>query len=309
VPTAAQTRSPGSPAVVAAIGARRVAALLYAGPAIFLAATLVLVIGLWKKIDLGGVVYLGVAVLAALGVISALTLRRKLAQVSAALERAQRTTTVGLVTAGFAHEMKNALTVILGFTELARTAAERTADPQALPKTSRHLREVDAEVRRTIQQLQTFLSYAGGERQPRLARDLNALVKESLAMVRPMARMKELLLDDEPGAPPKVVCDPFMVQQLLLNLLLNAIDFAKGRITIRTGTGPGGLAEIVITDDGPGVPEADRERIFQRFVTTRKGGNGLGLTTSREIAEAHGGSLTLGEGPGGVFVVRLPPAP
>ncbi len=294
--------------MVAAIGARRVAALLYFGPVVFLLATLVLVIGLWKKIDLGGVVYGAVVVLATLGVVSAISLRRRLAQVSAALERAQRTTTVGLVTAGFAHEMKNALTVILGFTELARTATERPDVAQDPQKAARHLREVDGEVRRTIKQLQTFLSYAGGEKVPRLARDVNELVKEALAMVRPMARMKELQLDDQLGAPPRVYCDPFMLHQLLLNLLLNGLDFAKTTLTVRTGKTSDGFAEIVIEDDGAGVPPEDRERIFQRFVTTRKGGNGLGLSTSREIAEDHGGTLELGDGPGAVFVVRLPGA-
>ena len=64
-----------------------------------------------------------------------------------------------------------------------------------------------------------------------------------------------------------------------------------------------------MADDGPGVPEKDRERIFQRFVTTRPGGNGLGLSTSREIAQAHGGTLTLVEtaGGGATFVLQLPP--
>ena len=298
---------PRSPGVVAAIGARRIAALLYLGPVVFLLSTIALVIGLWKKIDLGGVEYGAVVVLAGLGVVSAVSLRRRLEQVSQALERAQRTTTVGLVTAGFAHEMKNALTVILGFTELARTAAERPTPPTD-PKVTRHLRELEGEVRRTVKQLSSFLSYAGGEKVARLPRDLNELVKEALVTVRPMARMKELSLDDTLGAPPKVNCDPFALHQLLLNLLLNALDFAKERITVTTGVTPGGQAEIAVQDDGSGVPEEDRERIFQRFVTTRAGGNGLGLTTSREIAESHGGTLTLGPGPGARFVVQLPAA-
>ena len=300
-------RPPRSPGLVAAIGARRIAALLYLGPIVFLLSTIALVIGLWKRIDLGGVEYGAVVVLAGLGVVSAVSLRRRLEQVSQALERAQRTTTVGLVTAGFAHEMKNALTVILGFTELARTAAERPAPPTD-PKVTRHLRELEGEVRRTIKQLQSFLSYAGGEKVARLPRDLNELVKETLTTVRPMARMKELSLDETLGAPPKVNCDPFAVNQLLLNLLLNALDFAKERITLTTGVTENGQAEITVQDDGSGVPEEDRERIFQRFVTTRAGGNGLGLTTSREIAESHGGTLTLGPGPGARFVVRLPAA-
>src|SRR5207248_7594265 len=107
----------------------------------------------------------------------------------------------------------------------------------------------------------------------------------------------------------RVNCDPFAVRQLLLNLLLNALDFARNRIVITTSRSPDGQAEVIIADDGPGVPPRDRQRIFQRFVTTRAGGNGLGLTTSREIAEAHGGALTLlDSSPGTSFAVRLPAA-
>jgi signal transduction histidine kinase len=105
-----------------------------------------------------------------------------------------------------------------------------------------------------------------------------------------------------------VVCDPFAVRQLLLNLLLNALDFAHTRIQVSTRAVEG-EAEVVVADDGPGVPPKDRERIFQRFVTTRPGGNGLGLSTSREIAQAHGGRLSLVEtGSGATFAVRLPAA-
>jgi len=65
----------------------------------------------------------------------------------------------------------------------------------------------------------------------------------------------------------------------------------------------------VVADDGPGVPPENRDRIFLRFVTTRPGGNGLGLSTSREIAQAHGGTLLLRNGPpGATFVLTLPPA-
>jgi len=65
----------------------------------------------------------------------------------------------------------------------------------------------------------------------------------------------------------------------------------------------------VVADDGAGVSPENRERIFQRFVTTRPGGNGLGLSTSRDIARAHGGTLTLRDGGGGAtFVLTLPPA-
>ena len=301
------TRKATSPGVTAAHAARRIALLaVYFGPVVFLLATAVLVVGLWKGWNLGGLLYLAVATLAALGAASGYVLQRRLHDISGALERAQRTSTVGLLTAGFAHEMKNALTVILGFAELSRTAAEK-ANTDA--KVLRHLREVENETRRTVAQLQSFLSYSSGERVPRIPRDVNELVRESLTMIRPMARMKELIVEETAGEPPRVSCDPFAVRQMLLNLLLNALDFAHSRIAVATSRSPDGQAEVIVADDGPGVPPQDRQRIFQKFVTTRAGGNGLGLTTSREIAEAHGGSLTLlDSSPGASFAVRLPAA-
>jgi two-component system sensor histidine kinase PilS (NtrC family) len=297
-------RPPPAPGIRAALRARNIAiGALYWGPIIFLISTIALMVGLWQGINLGGVEYAGVVLLAALGVASGWTLQRRLKEISDALERAQRTTTVGLLTAGFAHEMKNALTVVLGFAELARTAAERA---QTDPKVTRHLKELENETRRTVAQLQSFLSYASGEKVARRPQDVNELVNETLLMIRPMARMKDLMLDHTAGEPPRVDADPFAIRQLLLNILLNALDFARGRIVVSTARSQDGRAEVSIADDGPGVPPENRERIFRRFVTTRPGGNGLGLSTSREIAEAHGGTLTLDEAAGARFVLRLP---
>jgi two-component system sensor histidine kinase PilS (NtrC family) len=301
-------RRPASPGILAALHARKIAlAALYWGPTVFLLSTIALVISLFKGINLGGVYYAGVVLLAALGVASAWSLQKRLQEITGALERAQRTSTVGLLTAGFAHEMKNALTVVLGFAELARTAAERA---QTAPKVTLHLKELENETRRTVAQLQSFLSYSSGEKVPRRPQDLNELITEALLMVRPMARMKELSVDQTTGEPPRVDCDPFAIRQALLNLLLNALDFAKEKILVTSAVGKDGSAEIAVIDDGPGVPAEYRERIFQRFMTTRAGGNGLGLSTRREIAEAHGGTLTLQDTPGGgaTFVMKLPPA-
>jgi two-component system sensor histidine kinase PilS (NtrC family) len=303
-----QKRRPTSPGILAALRAREIAvATLYWGPIIFLLSTIVLVISLWRGVNLGGVLYAAVLVLAAAGVASAWSLQRRLAEIGVALERAQRTSTVGLLTAGFAHEMKNALTVVLGFAELARTAAEKA---QSDPKVTRHLKELENETRRTVAQLQSFLSYASGEKVARKPQNLNELVNEALQMVRPMARIKELQVEQTAGEPPRVDADPFAIRQLLLNVLLNALDFSRTRIVISTQRAADGRAEVSIADDGPGVPAADRDRIFQRFVTTRPGGNGLGLSTSRDIAQAHGGTLTLQEtaGGGATFVLQLPPA-
>ena len=304
-----QPQLPPSPGALAAVRARRIAlAALYWGPILFLGATLVLVISLWRGQNLSGFTYGIVVLLAGFGVASGWVLQRRIADIQGALERSQRASTVGLLTAGFAHEMKNALTVVLGFAELGRTAAERAEKPD--PKVSLHLKELEKETRRTVAQLQSFLSYAAGERAPRIPRDPNELFRDALQLIKPMARMKELIVEERFGEPPRVVCDPFAVRQLLLNLLLNALDFARSRIVVTTSRTEDGAVELSVADDGPGVPQGDRSRIFQRFVTTRPGGNGLGLSTSREIAEVHGGSLSLSDTPGGgaTFRVRLPAA-
>src|SRR2546421_10031978 len=96
-----QKRRPTSPGILAALRARKIAvAALYWGPIIFLLSTIVLVVSLWKGINLGGLQYLAVLLLAAGGGASAWTLQRRPAEISVALERAQRTSTVGPLTAG-----------------------------------------------------------------------------------------------------------------------------------------------------------------------------------------------------------------
>lgn len=237
-----------------------------------------------------------------------LRLRRRFSALRRELSRARRGATAGRVTAGFAHELKNALMVVAGFADLARGAAERAPGTDA--KVLRHLRELDAEARRTTAFLQRFLAQAGGAEEARAPRDVREILREALRLVGPMARMRELQVACEWGEAPAVSCDAGAIREVLLNLLLNALAFARGRIAVASGVGPGGCCEIRVEDDGPGVPEALRDEIFRGFAGARPGGNGLGLSLGREVAEAHGGTLLLrpGPGPGACFVLRLPQA-
>jgi signal transduction histidine kinase len=225
-------------------------------------------------------------------------LELRLMKLRAALAKLQRAAQAGLLTAGFAHEMKNSMTVLLGFAELSRTSAEKT---HAEPRVLNHLQELEKETRRSVARLQAFLRYTAGEAAQRQPIELNELVADALQLVRPMARMKNLLVEYEPGEPQRVNVDSFAIQQVLLNLLLNALHFARSRITVRTQAG-----DVFVSDDGPGVPAGDREKIFRPFVTTREGGSGLGLSTSREIARSHDGTLELSDA--STFVLRLPHA-
>lgn len=102
------------------------------------------------------------------------------------------------------------------------------------------------------------------------------------------------------------------LSRMVRNLLLNAAEFAVGRVGIEVSQ-EAETAVLVVEDDGPGVPEDHREDIFDRFVTLdqardrRSGGTGLGLAIARSVAEAHGGAIALeGPAPTSRFVVRLP---
>ncbi|MBD5804547.1 Tetrathionate sensor histidine kinase TtrS [Azoarcus sp. Aa7] len=149
-----------------------------------------------------------------------------------------------------------------------------------------------------------------------------ALVVEAVALFRGMlANAPEVSVDDTLPADAIVEVDPLQIQQVLLNLLKNGYDAARGlppgrqRLTVRIDEGRGdsdGHARIAVRDHGSGLDAAARERLFEPFFTTKPDGLGLGLSICRTIAEAHRGRLTVddaGGGPGCEFVLSLPLAP
>jgi signal transduction histidine kinase len=121
-------------------------------------------------------------------------------------------------------------------------------------------------------------------------------------------------LEVGPMTPVQVDGDPDQLQRVVGNLLDNAVRHARSRVRVTLCEEPAGWAELVVSDDGPGVPAADRDRVFERFTrldearSAGDGGAGLGLAIARDIAERHGGSVALEPdgAPGARFVLRLP---
>jgi signal transduction histidine kinase len=99
------------------------------------------------------------------------------------------------------------------------------------------------------------------------------------------------------------------IKQALANILRNAIEVSPpgGEVVLRAGARDG-WAEVAVTDQGPGVPDADRDAVFTPFFTTKEHGTGLGLAIAREFTEAHGGRLVVDgdRRPGATFVLSLP---
>jgi signal transduction histidine kinase len=140
--------------------------------------------------------------------------------------------------------------------------------------------------------------------------DLNELVTRALGMARPRARTKEVQLAVRESAEEvKVRADPLLMREVITNLMNNAIDAApsSGHVTAATGR-RGGRPYFSVTDDGPGISDDHRHRLFEPHFTTKEGGTGLGLFMSYGIVREHQGELLFeGNRRGAVFTVILPP--
>ena len=140
--------------------------------------------------------------------------------------------------------------------------------------------------------------------------DLNELVTRALGMARPRARGKEIQLAvRESSEDVNVRADPLLMREVITNLMNNAIDAAPpgGRVTATAGR-RGGRPYFSVSDDGPGISDEIRHRLFEPHFTTKEGGTGLGLFMSYGIVREHQGNLSYeGDRHGAVFTVSLPP--
>jgi PAS domain S-box-containing protein len=141
--------------------------------------------------------------------------------------------------------------------------------------------------------------------------DLNAGISSTVNIVRGRARVRRVELETDLGPLPSVTCHPPKINQVVLNLLANAIDACPehGKVTVRTRATPGWV-EVAVTDTGCGIPPEVRDRIFDPFFTTKPQGQGtgLGLSISHGIVSDHGGRISVESvpGQGSTFAIHLP---
>ncbi|MBI3965290.1 MAG: MEDS domain-containing protein [Chloroflexi bacterium] len=217
-----------------------------------------------------------------------------------------------------AHELRTPLTSLLGQVQLARRRLTRELDAIPLPL-ERALGEIERQSRRLNQLVGQLLdtSQLDGNRLPlnREMVDLAALVEEVVGTVRLQAERHEIVLR-APG-PVLAEVDPLRVEQVITNLLANAVKFspAGGAIELEVTQPSSDQVQVIVRDWGIGVPPDAQERIFEKFYqahdTLRSSGSGLGLYLSRQIVELHGGSITVASPPdgGSRFTVSLPVRP
>jgi signal transduction histidine kinase len=230
------------------------------------------------------------------------------------LMHAARLASMGELTASIAHEIKQPLSAILAHADTAELLLE--TDAPSLPEIQRILAEIrkdDLRASDVITRLRDLLGRHTLERRPV---DLNEAIGDALRVIDAEARRRNVTVVTQLAAElPPIVGDNVHLQQVMLNLVLNAMDAIEGveesdgRITIGTRAVANGV-QVTVADNGPGIDPAVAPRLFESFATTKPGGLGLGLSIARTIVEAHGGTIeaTAGAGRGAVFRVVLPTA-
>jgi signal transduction histidine kinase len=229
-------------------------------------------------------------------------------------QMAEKLAAVGTMTAGLSHEIRNPLNAAalqLSVLERRVSRLPREAQPPLLEP----LHVVRDEIRRLDHILEDFLQFARPREFVPRAVDVVAVVTRVLDLLGGEAERRNVRLERDLDPVPPVAGDEERLRQVLVNLGLNALEAVKEgglvRVSARVAPGADGpeqAVEVLVDDDGPGVPAESRDRIFEPFFTTKAKGSGLGLSIVHAIVTQHGGRIRAEASPegGARFVLSLP---
>ena len=221
-----------------------------------------------------------------------------------------RLASVGELAAGIAHELNNPLTSIIGFSQLL-------LEKNIAEDVNEDIRVVFSEAQRAAGVVTNLLTFARRYTPARQLADINSIIEKVLAMRAYEQRVNNIqvithLASDLPG----IMADYFQLQQVFLNIIINAeyfmIEGHKGGILMTTTERAGSFVRASVTDDGPGISKENLRHVFDPFFTTKEvgKGTGLGLSICHGIVTGHGGKIYAQSEPGrgATFVVELPTA-
>jgi signal transduction histidine kinase len=232
------------------------------------------------------------------------------------LFHASRLAAVGELTASIAHEINQPLAAILTNADTARLIAER--DPSRIADVRRLLADIRADDIRAGEVIRRIRGLVTKREIERGCVGVNDVVSEVLALLRNEATRRNITLTTSlDPAKPEVLADRVQLQQVLLNLMINAMDAMnetpapKRIVDVSTAVLEDGLVEMTVADQGHGIAAENFPRLFSSFWSTKPEGMGLGLNIVQSIVEAHSGSIRAenNERGGAIFRVVLPPAP
>jgi PAS domain S-box-containing protein len=224
-----------------------------------------------------------------------------------------RVSLMGEMTASFAHELNQPLTAIANNASAARRFLERgNIDPALLKQL---LQDMVADSQRAGEVIRGIRSLVRKEAGVRTLLDLNAVITDAVRLVSSDVLSRESVVTTELDPQlPQVNATLVQIQQVLLNLIMNALDAMEGlppverRIIISTRSDKGDIAEVRVRDFGTGLPKEKPDKVFDHFFSTKQKGMGMGLAIVRSIIESHGGTIVGENAPdrGANMIVRLP---
>lgn len=236
--------------------------------------------------------------------------RERLRGLEAELAHINRVSTMGELTASLAHEIAQPITAMATNASAALRWLERDQpDLTGISRSVKRILEDGARANELIDRVRSVYKKVPVRHEPS---DMNAGIRDALSLIqyeaeRHCVSIRAVL---EPDLPP-MTADRVQMRQVLLNLMLNAIEAMKdsrGELTVTSARDEPGYLRCSVSDTGVGLPAEHGDRIFDAFVTTKPTGSGMGLAICKSIIESHGGRLwaTANEGPGATFQFTLP---
>jgi two-component system NtrC family sensor kinase len=234
-----------------------------------------------------------------------------------ALHQSEKLAALGSLLAGVAHELNNPLSIVLGQATMLREEAEAGAGDASIRSRAE---KVEAAAERCARVVRSFLTIARQRKAEARPVDLAPLLDSSIDLVLYGLHATGVRVErDYAGPLPRIQADPDQVQQIVVNLLVNAaqaleeVDGPRAITVSVDRTFADAKLRLVVSDSGPGVPKEIAQRIFEPFFTTKPQGvgTGIGLSVSRGLAQAQGGDLTLvrsKQHDGAAFELSLPTA-
>ena len=243
-------------------------------------------------------------------IVASMRMEREAARLRDELAHVSRVSTLGQLSGALAHELKQPLTSILANAQAAQAMLRAgNLDVPELLDIMADICVADERANAVIEQARAFMRRSGSELR---ATPLAAVVSDVVTLVRADAVKQGIALDVSlPEGVPQVLADRVQLSQVLLNLVINAMESVAGaargerRVTIEVSHDGVGSVAVAVVDTGGGLPPEILPRLFQPFVTTKKAGLGIGLALSRAIVQAHGGELRAQNNPGGGATFRF----
>ena len=235
----------------------------------------------------------------------------RLTNLQAELIHLSRWNTMGMMASTLAHEQNQSLTAAVNYVRAARRLMD--AEGPELPRIGDFLDKAVGETKLAGGIIRSLRDFIDKRETPRAAEDLNHVIEEAISLSGATSfdstTHPELRL--APSLPP-ILMDKIQIEQVLLNLMRNAMDAMRDqqerKLMIETAPGEEGFVVVTVADNGPGIAPEIRSQLFQPFITTKEKGMGIGLTICQSIVEGHGGRIWAEQNKpaGTIFHFQLP---